>query len=1172
MRIIPICIVALLVTQVLFAVPAKTAQNVPHYITYAGYLTDGNDAAVTATYDIVFTLYDALTGGSSVWTETQSSVSISSGYFSVSLGDTTALNLDFDKQYWVEVNVNSDGAMTPRQPVNAVGFAYTSDTTYGAYATTTAPTSPSAGDLYYDTDDGLLYLYDGLSSSWVDTVASGTLADGTSAGALLRWDGSNWSEETALKIDGAGNTTSTGDLVLSNANSNISILESSGGAFYGILDIGDLSATSTFTFSGSSGTVLTNVSDFDTTGTALDWDLLDNNASALSFDSAGSAGILELDTTDGHERVKLSGDLAVSGTSTFANTVAPTENNTTDIGAYGSAWNDLYASGTARIASATTTQITPWTHDTHDLGEFGQAWGNLYVSNTVYLGGDALPGLGGNGASSIGGFNASFNDIFASGTVYAGAFGINGDITSDTAIDWDLLDNNASALSFDSAGKTGIVEIVTTDSSEGVNMSGTLTVTGNGVFNSNNTFGDSVAADTVTFNSTVASALMPDGDNTRDLGVFENAWRNLTVSSTAYMSSVTTTQITPWLHDTYDLGGFGAAWGSLYVSNTVYLGGDALPGLPGNAQSSIGNFGSAFNNIFASGTVYTGDSLMSGVVTTTGGLVIGEVNRPFWFYRNQTENRVEFGSGEKMGDNKEINMYWDYFTPDTYVSGTLYVTGAEGGSGGIIVGDPADITPGAGNINAQNVYDDNVLLADYVFDWYFDGEVAEEDDHVRSQYQMMGIAELSDFVEENRHLPTIRGRSEWDEGGRLSLGELSTQLWETTETNSLYILELYKAIEEQKLVVNNLGSVTSTLAIHQSEIEDIGQKVDKNTIKVVSLNDTYTELQNTLTEFTTSNEVKMGSILHDVAEMDSSHKETSSRLDVIEQTLNLLAGSEIVAEKENIVVESVNKLESATAGAAKIVAGDSQVDIVFVKEFTYTPIINLTLTSRSELNYFVAENISTKGFTISIDPVSSSDVPLNWLATPVNEPKIFVSTGETGNYTLEVKSWSDYYNYEVSAGCIDPSAENYSEEATLDDGTCEYTIEEVELVEEENNAEEGNIEEETENVENVTDEDVEEVELVEEDDIEDVEDEVLEEESEGLIESVDESEEVGTISEDEEIINNEEELLLDVTEDVVEEPSTVVIEEVPEVVEEAIEVLEIQEQVPEVIENTDLDS
>lgn len=56
-------------------------------------------------------------------------------------------------------------------------------------------------------------------------------------------------------------------------------------------------------------------------------------------------------------------------------------------------------------------------------------------------------------------------------------FTITGDVlVSGTAIDVDLIDNNASAISFDAPGKSGILEIVTSNGAEKVNMSGNLDV------------------------------------------------------------------------------------------------------------------------------------------------------------------------------------------------------------------------------------------------------------------------------------------------------------------------------------------------------------------------------------------------------------------------------------------------------------------------------------------------------------------------------------------------------------------------------------------------------------------------------------------------------------------------------------------------------------------------
>tara|TARA_R100001510_G_scaffold57796_1_gene67964 strand:- start:3323 stop:7123 length:3801 start_codon:yes stop_codon:yes gene_type:complete len=61
-----------------------------------------------------------------------------------------------------------------------------------------------------------------------------------------------------------------------------------------------------------------------------------------------------------------------------------------------------------------------------------------------------------------------------------------------------VIDNNASAFQFSSAGKAGILKIVSTDSSEGVTMSGTLNVTGNTTIQGDLT----VSGTTTTINTT----------------------------------------------------------------------------------------------------------------------------------------------------------------------------------------------------------------------------------------------------------------------------------------------------------------------------------------------------------------------------------------------------------------------------------------------------------------------------------------------------------------------------------------------------------------------------------------------------------------------------------------------------------------------------------------------
>ncbi len=119
-----------------------------------------------------------------------------------------------------------------------------------------------------------------------------------------------------------------------------------------------------------------------------------------------------------------------------------------------------------------------------------------------------------------------------------------------------------------------------------------------------------------------------------------------------------------------------------------------------------------------------------------------------------------------------------------------------------VVGSPSLPAPylhhGPGSVTAQACYDDNTLLSDYVFDHYFDGEVLPQDKALHVDYQMASLPEMINFMEENRHLPTIQGRSDWQQNGKFSVGELSTYLWETSETQALYIIEMKKRLDALK--------------------------------------------------------------------------------------------------------------------------------------------------------------------------------------------------------------------------------------------------------------------------------------------------------------------------------------------------------------------------------------
>ncbi|MFH1024230.1 MAG: hypothetical protein V1809_12690 [Planctomycetota bacterium] len=137
-------LVALLLMQGVFA-------GVPQVINFQGKLYQSG-TAVNTTVSITFRLYDVATGGTAVWTEVQS-VAVQSGYYGVQLGSVTALTgITFNQNYWLGVEVASDGEMTPRTPLAAVPAAMNAgllngkaDTEFSAATHTHAGTDIASG-------------------------------------------------------------------------------------------------------------------------------------------------------------------------------------------------------------------------------------------------------------------------------------------------------------------------------------------------------------------------------------------------------------------------------------------------------------------------------------------------------------------------------------------------------------------------------------------------------------------------------------------------------------------------------------------------------------------------------------------------------------------------------------------------------------------------------------------------------------------------------------------------------------------------------------------------------------------------------------------------------------------------------------------------------------------
>ncbi|MDH4262910.1 MAG: phage tail protein [Spirochaetia bacterium] len=124
--------------------PMQITAAPPQTINYQGYLTDNLGVAKNGTFAMVFSIYNVSTAGVALWTETQATVTVANGLYSVVLGSVTPINLPFDVPYFLGIKVSTDAEMTPRTTLASVPYAFNAASTppgmISAYGGATAPT------------------------------------------------------------------------------------------------------------------------------------------------------------------------------------------------------------------------------------------------------------------------------------------------------------------------------------------------------------------------------------------------------------------------------------------------------------------------------------------------------------------------------------------------------------------------------------------------------------------------------------------------------------------------------------------------------------------------------------------------------------------------------------------------------------------------------------------------------------------------------------------------------------------------------------------------------------------------------------------------------------------------------------------------------------------------
>ncbi len=184
-----------------FVFSAQAADGINKQLNYQGKIADSNGVALSSgSYNFHFAIFSAASGGTALWeeawtaTSTAGAVTVAHGVFSVALGTSTAMSLDFNQDaLYLEVQMDADGngsfeeTFAPRKRLTSAPYAFTADMVDGLHATSTATANQllaldaSAGmSLNSVTTTGTLYV-GGYASSTTGLYTQGNIYSGGSA-------------------------------------------------------------------------------------------------------------------------------------------------------------------------------------------------------------------------------------------------------------------------------------------------------------------------------------------------------------------------------------------------------------------------------------------------------------------------------------------------------------------------------------------------------------------------------------------------------------------------------------------------------------------------------------------------------------------------------------------------------------------------------------------------------------------------------------------------------------------------------------------------------------------------------------------------------------------------------------------------------------------------------
>ncbi len=206
--------------------------QIPGLINFQGKLLDTSNNPKNGTFSMTFSIYNVATGGSALWTETQPSVPVTNGVFSVQLGAVTAIpqSVFVSSPTYLEVDIAGQTG-SPRQELVTSPYAFSSGEADTATVALTAenlvPGNPNYIQNTQSLQSGAVFY---VSSATVGGpfVATGTVTLGSAVGAVTI--SSNTTIAGNITATGAGPHSFTGNVIVGgNAQINGGNLNDSGG-------------------------------------------------------------------------------------------------------------------------------------------------------------------------------------------------------------------------------------------------------------------------------------------------------------------------------------------------------------------------------------------------------------------------------------------------------------------------------------------------------------------------------------------------------------------------------------------------------------------------------------------------------------------------------------------------------------------------------------------------------------------------------------------------------------------------------------------------------------------------------------------------------------------------------------------------------------------------------